>query len=895
MKNFFGFIFFAILTSCLIYGFNTRLHIKNSPIPPIGKLLNPFAGFWQNAENEHIRFSKTIKIAGLQGKVSVQYDERMVPHIFAEHESDLFAAQGYVTAQHRLWQMEFQTLAAAGRISEVIGSKGVDYDRYQRRIAMVYGAEKSLDTMMKNPDTKQMLENYAKGVNAYISSLHDSELPLEYKLLDYKPEKWTVLKSALLLKSMSYNLSGSEKDFEYTNFLHLYGREMTDLLFPDFADGQQPVVDKNLNNRTNDKVNDKINDKTSKTKIAVADMPNGGGWSFTPLSVEKPKQNYTPELYLPTEINEKGREKNREFAPNPDNGSNNWAVSGTKTASGFPILCNDPHLQLNLPSIWYEVQLHCPSMNVYGVSLPGTPAVIIGFNDSISWGVTNAKRDVMDWYKIRFKDEKCNEYAYNNDWKTTTKKIETIKILKKNAITHDLNLEKVSLLEDFPKLFANFFSNDFDIIYDTVIYTHHGTVVYDKNYIKADTNKSTRQKQSFALRWAAHEGANELQTFYELNKAKNYHDFKTALEKYDCPAQNFVFASVNNDIAIQVQGKFPVKWHEQGKFILDGAEPTHEWQKFIPQEHQVKEKNPTRGFVSSANQHPVDKSYPYYTFDYHYEYYRNRRINQVLDSSKNITLQSMRNLQNDNFNLMAAENLGFLLQQLDINTISHVEKKGYEELSRWNYYNDAKMLAPVYFEEWINSLMTMIYEDEFMLAKVSLHKPDKYVILQLLRNQTNTIFWDNKNTVLRETPQILIRQSFSESVIKTQTWKKHIMINEDKLPFWSNYKKSSVEHLAKIPAFGEFFLQNGGYKSAVNASSDRHGVSWRMIVELNPTGVKGYGVYPGGQSGNAGSSYYTNLLKSWEQGEYFELQFWKDKNPDKDKRKVIFVQDFESN
>lgn len=855
MKNFFGFIFTALLTLIAVFALNTYI----SPIPPMGKFLNPFGGFWQNAENQRIVFPKNIEIDGLKGKVTIQYDDRMVPHIFAENESDLFAAQGYVTAQHRLWQMETQTKSAAGRIAEVVGEKGLPSDLFQRRIGMLHGAEKSLDTMMKNPETRSMLESYARGVNAYINSLHDFELPIEYKLLDYKPEEWTPLKSALLLKYMSFNLSGAEKDFEYTNFLNIYGRELTDLLFPDFPEGVQPVVDKNYGKIAPKKAEENLakngKDKKKETvKIAVADMKQEDGWNFEPVKVEKPKEKYTPELYL----------LQQDFAPNPRNGSNNWAVSGKKTASGYPILCNDPHLSLNLPSIWYEVQLHCPTLKVYGISLPGAPAIIIGFNDSIAWGVTNAKRDVMDWYKIRFKNEKRNEYFYNGDWKNSTKKVE------KYTVRNAFDIKKI-------------WQENSKEVTDTVVYTHLGMVSYDQHYDTAN-----RHKQGFALRWLAHDGANELQTFYLLNKAKNYGDFRNALETYECPSQNFVFASMQNDIAMQVQGKFPVKWQEQGKFILDGAEPSHEWQKYIPQEHLVREKNPARSFVASANQHPVDKTYPYYAFDYHYEYYRNRRINTYLDSAKNITVNTMKKLQNDNFNLMAAENLDFLLASLDNNLLNPDEMKAYQDLRNWNFQNDAKLLAPVYFEEWIKSIMELTY-DELKNAKVPLPEPEKYVTLQLLQNQTPMALWDNKTTTdKKETVLYLIRLAFSESVKNSNDIFKELR-KKGITHSWANYKKTSVQHLAKIAPFGEFFLQNGGNYNAVNATSETHGPSWRMIVEFTPQGVQGYGIYPGGQSGNAGSYYYLNMLNKWTQGDYVPLKFWKDKQAGQ--KEAIFVQE----
>ncbi len=864
MKNFFAFLLFAALSVGLVVVLDQRIE----PVPALGKLLNPFGGFWQNAEANHINYAKNLQIAGLEGKVKVWYDDRMVTHIFAANEADLYVAQGYVTAQHRLWQMETQTMAAAGRLTEIIGEKGLDSDRYTRRIGMGYGAENSLDSMLAHPQTRLALNAYAYGVNQYIESLSPAELPIEYKLLDYKPEKWTTLKSALLLKYMARNLSAWEQDFEYSNFLTLYGKTDLQNLFPDFPEGQQPVVDKsqwatsqptnekeNSNSKGSEKANSKEKGKIAPklTKIAKADEnPQTTGWNFQPTSIEKPQQPYLPELFVP-KINEK---------PNRENGSNNWAVAGSKTASTYPMLCNDPHLGLNLPSIWYEIQLHCPTQNVYGVSLPGTPSVIIGFNDNIAWGVTNARQDVMDWYKIKFKDHKKEEYWHNGEWKKTTKRIESYQL-------------RPTKFGEQPKM-----------VYDTVVYTHHGVVTYDNNYYQ----DQTKQKQGFALRWQAHEGGNELVTFILLNKGKNYQDFKAALLNYSSPAQNFVFASAQNDIAVQVQGKLPIKWAEQGKFILDGSDKTHDWQAYIPAAHLVKDHNPKRGFVSSANQHPVDKSYPYYVFDGHYEFYRNRRINSVLDTAKNMTAQSMMTLQNDNYNLAAAENLPFLLDNLDLNQLNAEERKGYEELLRWNYYNEGKFLAPVYFEVWQDTLCKMVYRDEYDTTKFPLPAVDNHNIFRALKDNKDLRFWDIQSTKIRENPQLLIRLSFMEAVRKVEKWKKEIVAKESRLYTWANYKATSVQHLfPPLRAFSEFYIQNGGGKHIVNATSSRDGASWRMIVELNPQGTKAYGVYPGGQSGNAGSSYYTTMLKTWEQGNYFQLLFLK--NGDTPDKRIVFMQE----
>jgi len=286
-----------------------------------------------------------------------------------------------------------------------------------------------------------MVDNYTQGINQYIESLGEDDLPLEYKLLNYRPEPWTNLKCGLLLKNMALTLNIGDKDLEMTNALNLFGKDISDLLWPD-----------------DEKVGDPIVDRT-------------GNWKFNPITLD------SVPLALPDElINVKPLEKPAEGV-----GSNNWAVSGSKTNTGSPILCNDPHLSLSLPSIWYVIHLQAPGVNVMGASLPGSPAVISGFNDSIAWGVTNAERDLVDWYKIQFKDKTKNEYLSDGQWKTSRKVIEKIVI------------------------------KDGSPFYDTVTYTHQGPVVYDESF------GGDNELKSYAFRWVAHDPSEEILTFYKLN------------------------------------------------------------------------------------------------------------------------------------------------------------------------------------------------------------------------------------------------------------------------------------------------------------------------------------------------------------------------------------------
>ncbi|MFM9840698.1 MAG: penicillin acylase family protein [Cyclobacteriaceae bacterium] len=779
----------ALVTIGLVYFLNTSWNL-GSPIPPLGKFLDPFQGFWQNAATAKVT-NESFSMPGLLDKVTILYDSALIPHIYANNNEDLFAAQGYITAKNRLWQMEFQTHAAGGRVSEIIGTKALDFDRTQRRLGMMFAAETSVKSMESNPIAKMMVDNYTAGINAYIQSLSYQDLPIEYKLLGYEPEPWTNLKSGLLLKYMAKTLNSGERDLEMTNALKLFGKETLDLLYPDNEGVSDPIVD------------------------------NTGNWKFKPVTLDSMPSAAPKELVML---------KPFEKSP-PDVGSNNWAVSGSKTASGSPLLCNDPHLELNLPSIWYVLHLNAPGVNTMGASLPGAPSIISGFNDSIAWGVTNAQRDLVDWFKIEFKDKNKNEYLSDGQWKPTRKVIEEIK--QKGEKT----------------------------FYDTVIYTHHGPVVFDQSFHGDD------EKNHFAYRWIAHDPSEEVITFYELNRAKNHTDYMKALDHYASPAQNFVFACVNGDIAMRIQGKFPVRRKNEGKFILDGTKTSNDWQAFIPNEQNVAYKNPARGFVSSANQYPVDVTYPYYIQASNWEEYRNRRINKLLTDLTKITPQDLMKLQLDNFNLKASESLPTFLSYIDSAQLKGTEAIAFQKLKSWDYFNNIESEGASYYEAWLRAFIPMVW-DEISTSKAELPRPSTYMTIKLMKEKPDLSFFDIITTPEKETVKEVIRKSFSQGVADIEKWEEE----KKATPTWAKYKDGVVNHLLRQEAFS-YHITHGGNSSIVNAHSKTHGPSWRMVVSLEKEGVQAWGVYPGGQSGNPGSPYYNNLLSLWTEGKYVKFSF----------------------
>lgn len=799
-----------ISTVLLVIVLDNRL----GQLPPLGRFLDPINGFYSNAAKPaSADDAATLEIPALRQKASVLYDEKGVAHIQAATDHDLYFLQGFVTARHRLWQMEVQTHYAAGRLSEIFGERMLDTDRLTRRKGLPTGAKAALAAMMQDTASAEAVQAYSDGVNAYISSLSYNKLPFEYKLLGYHPETWTPYKSALLLLYMAEDLAGYEVDLENTNLLRILGRQNFDLLYPDRLAGSDPVI--------------------------PAETP----WNFEAMPLNAPPLNY-PNVSITDTIKK----------PNPANGSNNWAVSGSRTRSGNPILCNDPHLSLNLPSIWYAVQLTGPDQNVYGVSLPGAPGIIIGFNERISWGVTNAARDVRDWYRIQFKTSNRNEYAYDKGWRKAEKKVEKFKLRR------------------------SWFWQSKDPFMDTVIYTHHGPVVYDTNFPKKE------QEQHFAMRWVAHEPGNSLKAFLKLNKAQNLEDYVEALTHYKAPGQNFVFASVDGTIAMKVQGNYPAKWKEQGRFLMEGSRPEHEWKGFIPAGQNALVVNPERGFVSSANQIPVDSSYPYYVYDQSYEHYRNRRINQVLGQLDSATVQDMMRLQNDNYHLRAAETLPWMLQKLNLKLLKPDERDAVRLLSEWDYQALASQKAPAIYHLWWNRLRDITF-DELDSLQVAVIQPSHAATAYFLKNHPQHPLIDIARTPQKENVQNLLLLSFREAVKELDEWEQ----TNSKPATWGNHKNSSIQHLSAQEALSHMNMQINGGSGIVNANSGRHGASWRMVVEMSQP-VQAWGIYPGGQSGNPGSPNYDDYIEDWRKGEYNRLYFVTPATPFKDK--ILYTHTF---
>ncbi len=803
--KFVKFIISLIAAAGLTYLLNRPL----GAIPALGRLFSPFEGFWQNGESKLALPPADLKLDGVKEEVNISFDDNRVPHVFAKNDHDVYFAQGYLVARDRLWQMEFYTLAAAGRLSEVVGERALELDRYSRRMGMAEAAKKIYESGKKNTLMNDVLQAYSDGVNAYMKDLKYKDLPVEYKIIGYQPEAWSPYKTVLMMMNMRNVLNGGSDDFRMTNALSKYGIDVVKDLFPSYPSDESPII------------------------------PVGTKHNFTPVPVPAVPAQISKPL---TQMESVAFNID---SPKPEIGSNNWAVGGSKSATGLPILENDPHLQLTLPSIWYQMQLSTPTMNVYGACLPGAPGVTIGFNKDIAWGVTNVGSDVMDFYEIKFKDKTQKEYWYNGAWKPTTMRVEEFVIKGKP-----------------------------EVLKDTVYSTHHGPIVYN---VASEKNFNKNTPVGHAMRWVAHEEGADLLTFYYLNRAKNYDDYRKALTYYVAPAQNFIFASNQNDIAITPNGKLPLKWKEQGKFILDGSNPAHDWQGWIPVEQNPTVKNPPRGFVSSANQFSADPTYPYYLGWKFAPSERAVRINERLAKMEKATVDSLRLMQDDNFNVDARRILPELMKIANADS-SNSKNPAYQVLAKWNMKNDANEMGATIFERWIKELRYAIWEDDFDTKNIvtPMSYPSRDRTWNMIMKQPTAKWFDNLTTKdKQETLQDVVKGSF-KAAIDSLTLKLGPMTPATWA--WTQVKSTDINHLGRLPGFGRQDIPNGGGATIVNATTELHGPSWRMIVQLDKGWPKAYGLYPGGQSGNPASSFYDNMIDKWAKGELNELLFMKTKD-----------------
>ena len=804
-------------TKALLWGLATAalfcsLELSWGKVPALGPLFSPFHGFWANLPPKNDVSEWNLQ--GQDGPIQIQRAPDGIPRVFANSQRDAARGQGYITAFDRLFQVDLQTKLASGRISEVAGIATVALDEERRKMGMTWAAEKMVEAMKKDSQTWDAVTSYVNGFNQRLSELHAAEWPIEYKIMGFRPQPLTPLKVALYAKEMSKELSSMSEDLRMTNNRFFLGDAAITELFANPARARVPIVPSEVGSQ------DSTKDSQSHTKKIVSQLP-------TP---DKPFDLGPSNLQ-----------------PNPGNGSNNWAVGPSRSATGRPILADDPHLTMRLPSIWYEIQINTPTLRVLGASLPGLPTVVVGTNQNVAWGVTNGGADVFDSYKVTFQDASQARYLFEGNWEETSFRNEEIKI--KGEETRNLK----------------------------VAYTRQGPVY-----------KTLPDGTSLALRWSAHDPSNDILGFIRLNQSQNFTQALEALKEFSSPVQNFAIISKEGDFGIVHAGKIPLKWENQGLFLLDGSRKDHLWENYLPFEQNPKQINPGRGFVSSANQSPVGEDYPYYMggiFNATSEA-RSLRINELLGGKSDWTVQDFTEMQTDSLDKISQESLPVLLKNLKQNDFSPEETEIASLLSQWDYHKSAESIAAAFFEKWIREMRESVWSAHMPLDKGQPPHLDQFV--RMIREDPQSRWFDSPKTP--EVEEVshwtttsfrkIAKQMLQERGALGETWK------------LEKARPTNILHLARIPHFGHENLPGFGGPTSINATNKSHGPSYRFVTTFGDQGPEYWSVLPGGVSGNPGSALYDSELDLWLKGKLIQRKFYD--SPDQIKSEATPVKSTQS-
>ncbi len=528
--------------------------------------------------------SDTLRVAGLKDKVTVQRDERGIPYIEAQNDHDLYFAQGYITATDRLWQMDVLRRTARGEMAEIFGKAVLEEDKRRRTYGFARLSEQAAANV--SGEMKPLLEAFANGVNAYIASLDDKSLPIEFRILQYKPRPWTPADSLSIGLIMHESLTSSwQLDVMRAAFSDL-PKAQYDQLFNEYSTMDTPVVGSD-NVKAKAKKAVASNVKVSSELLALAQRD------------EAIKQSSLERIGLHAE----------ELAA-----SNNWVISGKKSVTGKPLLSSDPHLALTVPPIWYLINLSAPGVRVAGVSIPGIHCVIIGHNERIAWGMTNIGPDVQDLYREKFDTTNPTRYQTPSGWKDAEVRTEEIKV---RTVPTKPETETVKL---------------------NVTVTRHGPIVLEKN------------NERFALKWTALDASLDWAgSFHRLNRARNWKEFCAALSNYAGAPQNHVYADVDGHIGYYGARYVPIRKNGDGSVPYDGSTDDGEWTGFIPFEKMPHVLDPPSGYIATANARIVGKDYPYFISHSWAGPYRQKRINDLLSQNKKFSIDDFRAIQADNY------------------------------------------------------------------------------------------------------------------------------------------------------------------------------------------------------------------------------------------------------
>jgi penicillin amidase len=740
----------------------------------------------------------TLRLNGLNATVEVIRDRWGVPHVFAQDVRDALFAQGYVHAQDRLWHMELARRLASGRLAEIFGPETVEADRLLRRVGLHRAAQAEVSRV--SPEGLSYGEAYAAGVNAFLQTV-GRRLPPEFLILRFRPEPWTAADSLAIGKYVAWMLSGNwDTEIVRSWVVERLGPEVAAQMEPLYPAGL-PVI-----------------------------LPPGTESRGLGLSV-------LDEL-----------RKVEELAGARGGGSNNWVVDGSRSTTGKPLLANDPHMPLQMPSIWYEVHLKGGDLNVAGASLPGVPGVVIGHNARIAWGITATMTDGDDLFLERINPDNPRQYEYKGIW-----------------VDGDLLREEIEV------------RGQAQAVVEEVLVTRHGPVIGPA---------VPGENRVLALRTTASEPSQQARAISALNLAGNWQEFREALRLWPAPPQNFVYADVEGNIGYQMAGLVPRRAKGYGLVPSPGWTGEYDWTGFIPFEELPFVVNPGSHYVVTANNQIVDDDYPYFLSAEYIDGYRAQRIVQLLEAKAKHSTDDFRAIQTDVYSIPGRE---LAEHMLALQPANEDAQRALNFLRVWDGRVAADSVAATIVEAfYLNLLRRTLGEklgpltDYFLGKEVHPAIPDaSYFVrctswlLRLVREQPADWFpgrtWGE-----------VMEQSLADTVAELRR-----QLGDDMSRWtWGRIHYAPFEHVlgrvrALRPVFNRGPVPVGGDMTTVAAACylgnrpfgvHSYAASYRQIIDLNDFN-RSLAILPGGQSGHPASRHYADMIGAWARGDYHPMPF----------------------
>ena len=778
-----------------------------------------------------------LQVQGLDAPVDIYRDQVGIPHIFASTEHDLFFAEGYVHAQDRFWQMDFQRHVGAGRLSEMLGSATLDTDTFLRTVGWERVARAELDLL--DADSLATLQAYSDGVNAYLADHAGSELSLEYLFLgllnpDYQPPAWEPLNTLTWAKAMAWDLRDNmDNEIERSILLASLPADRIAQLFPAY-DETRPII--------------------------VPDFAPPG------LSAQNPGANFSyPELVagLLSRLNDRVSAADELLGGDPfaELGSNSWVVSGELSSTGAPLLANDPHLDAGMPSIWYQIGLHCMpkgpdcSYETVGVSFVGSPGIVIGHNNRIAWGLTNAGADVMDLYVIKVNPQDPNQYEMNGAWVDMQVIAEQVEVAGGETV-------------DLPVRLTQFGPIISDVYGDLQDFDQTSGLDLPDNY-------------AIALRWTALEPGNTFQSILKINGAQNFDEFRAAAREFVVPSQNLLYADVDGNIGYQLPGYIPLRSYADGRYPVPGWIDDYEWLGYLDFDLMPYALNPDSGFIVAANNAVVAGSYPHLIADFWDYGYRAQRILDLLQAAGGpLDLAYYQRMQADTVNLGALD----LIPSLAAIEFDDAEVAGLrDQLLAWDgsQTTDSNMAA-LFNTFWVE-LLKATFHDELPEAYWPAGYSTWYQVVNNLLADPLSAWWDDVTTENVETRDDVLRSSFVSGVAKAK-----LLLGADSAQWeWGDLHQITFIHqtMDNFPIIGGLFNRGpfpvSGGGSIVNATnwdaasglyavtslpSERSIIdlgNWENSLQINTTGQSGHAYHP----------HYIDMAETWAAVQYLPLHW----------------------